>query len=111
MGLHERRASDPVVRFVLCLVSDENAQALRGEAAVVVGDETVWQQQLAPADLEGHVSFAVGELHRSALQALEVASASKPDADPPPQRRPKRRTGQPQPKPTANRGVSRSRRL
>lgn len=99
----------PTVRFVLSLVSDERGEALKGEAAVVVADETVHQQSVPTQDLEGHISHAVMVLRDRAREALDALSATKPAEKPPPTqpKQPRRRKGQP--KASAARGVSISR--
>jgi hypothetical protein len=101
--------ADPIVTYVLSVVADERLQALRGEAAVMVGDDVAWSGKVARADIDGHVSWAVVELARQAKEALDAASATKPDAAPPspPKRRPARQRA-PQ-NVTTDRGVSRSR--
>lgn len=102
--------TEPVVRYVLSLQCDERLMALRGEVAVLAGDSTVWQGRLPPADLEGHISWAVMELARAGKDALDIIAATRPDESPPPTqpKRPTRR--KPQPKDTGTRGVSISRR-
>lgn len=99
----------PTVRFVLSVCCDERGEALRGEAAVVVADETVHQQSVPVADLEGHISHAVMVLRDRAKEALDALSSTKPAADPPPTKpkQPRRRKGQPKVLPA--RGVSISR--
>lgn len=99
----------PTVRFVLSVVCDERGEALRGEAAIVVADETVHQQSVPSADLEGHISHAVMVLKDRAVEALDALSHTKADdpTPPKPKREPKRR--QSQPKVLPKRGVSISR--
>jgi hypothetical protein len=101
--------SEPVITYVLSVVADERLQALRGEAAVMANDAVVWSGKVGRKDVDGHVSWAVVELAQQAKAALDAASASKPDAAPPPPqpRRPARK--QAQGKGTIERGVSRSR--
>lgn len=100
---------DPTITYVLSVVTDERLLALRGEAAVLVNDDVVWNGKVGARDLEGHVSWAVVELARQAKEALDAASATKPDEAPPPSqpRRPARKRAQGNV--TMDRGVSRSR--
>jgi hypothetical protein len=100
---------EPIVTYVLSVVADERLQALRGEAAVMTGDDVVWSGKVSRAEIDGHVSWAVVELARQAKEALDAATATKPDAAPPPTqpRRPARKRAQGNV--TMERGVSRSR--
>lgn len=103
--------SEPLVTYVLSVACDEQLQALKGEAAVVVNDEVVFTQKVPRADIDGHASWAIVELARQAKEALDAAQATTDDAPPTqPSRPPRRRQGQAV-KPTRSSGVSRSRRL
>lgn len=102
---------EPTVTYVLSVVTDERLLALRGEAAVLAGDEVVWSGKVAARDLDGHVSWAVVELARQAKEALDAASATKPDEAPSSPARPARARRERQGNVSNARGVSRSRRL
>lgn len=101
--------TDPAVRLVVSVVTDEHFQALRGEAAIVVSDDTIWQHKFPQRDIEGHATAAVLEMLQQARGALEVAAGSRAVATPPSSaEQPRRKKRQPT-KGTGASAVSRSR--